>query len=113
MAMAAENERQHAPASPGEAAEDKEQAVSIQTRVSCHVTNATQSPKPVETVRDDVMALDSNEKNEVVEHDLNVTEDDLLEAQEIAKTLSLDDVRQVSSPSHINTRQNSCSTTSR
>lgn len=40
MAMAAENEEQHAPASPSEATENKEQPVSIQTRVFCHVTNA-------------------------------------------------------------------------
>lgn len=101
MAMAAEGEKQHAPTSPSEAVGDKQEA-GIQTRVSGHVTNATQSPKPVETVHNDLTALDSNEKNELVEHDLDVTEDDLLEAREMAKTLSLEDVRRVSSPFHIN-----------
>ncbi len=34
--------------------------------------------------------------NEMAEHDLNVTEDDLLEAKELAATFSLEDTRTVS-----------------
>jgi hypothetical protein len=41
----------------------------------------------------------SSDVEDVLERDLNVTEDDLLEAKEVAATLSLQDVRKVR-PSH-------------
>ncbi|RMJ02247.1 hypothetical protein CDV36_015486 [Fusarium kuroshium] len=42
----------------------------------------------------------SSDVEEAFERDLNVTEDDLLEAKEVAATLSLQDVRKVRSLHH-------------